>query len=443
MPACSLIWFRTDLRLDDHPALCAAVATGRPVVAVYVLDEAAEGRPLGAAARWWLHHSLENLAARLAAHGVSLILKRGAAEQVLPALAQALSAQTVHWNSGPTPFGRAQEQRVAARLGPLARPACSDLLAEPETLLSGSGRPYRVFTPFWKALFARGPSAAPLAPPPHITGITAEGGEDLAAWHLRPRRPDWAGGLRQTWHPGEEAAEQRLAAFLAQAITAYPTARDLPAVDGTSRLSPHLRFGELSPRRLWDVASRLAGDRATAFLREVGWLEFNRHLLFQAPTLAEDPIRPEFAHFPWREDHEAFQRWCRGETGFPLVDAGMRQLWDTGWMHNRVRMCAASFLIKDLLIPWQWGERWFWETLVDADPANNPANWQWVAGCGADAAPFFRIFNPTTQQGKFDPDGAYVRRWGPLLSSPPLVDHATARLRALAALETMKERSAP
>ncbi|MGC2855292.1 cryptochrome/photolyase family protein [Novispirillum sp. DQ9] len=444
-----VVWFRTDLRTDDHPALNAAAAAGAPVVALYVLDDAQDGRPLGGASRWWLHHALASLRDGLARLGVPLVLRRGPAVTVVPAVVAEVDAAAVHWNRGATPFQRATDTAVAALLGERARLAAADLIAEPAALRTGGGQPYRVFTPFWKTLARDHAPPPPQAAPERLRSMAAPPpGDRLEDWGLTPSHPDWAGGLRETWRPGEAGAMALLEAFLGTAVDRYATRRDYPAEAGTSRLSPHLRFGEISVRRLWHMAQALAGDAAAAFLREVGWREFNHHLLFQQPALHDVPLRREFNDFPWREDTAAFKAWREGRTGFPIVDAGMRELWRTGWMHNRMRMIAASFLVKDLLVPWQWGERWFWDTLVDACPANNPGSWQWVAGCGSDAAPYFRVFNPTLQGEKFDPRGAYVRKWVPeaadgagLFSTypAPMVDHNTARRRALVAYEDMNK----
>ena len=439
-----LIWFRNDLRTDDHPALRAAADSGAPVCGVYVLDDSLDGRPLGAAARWWLHHSLAALRDRLLGFGVPLVLRRGPVAEVVPAVATEIDAAEVFWNRGTTPFLRAADARVAeavqrAWLGP------ADLIAEPTAMRTGSGKPYRVFTPFWNALARNHAPARPMEAPKTLRGLSAPPpGDALDAWNLLPTRPDWAGGLRETWQPGESGALARLDTFLSGPADRYAADRNFPAIAGTSRLSPHLRFGEISPRRLWHATQAMIGDRSEAYLRELGWREFNHHLLLQEPALHDKPLRPEFADLAWIEDHTGFKAWCEGRTGFPIVDAGMRELWHTGWMHNRVRMIAASFLVKDLMVPWQWGERWFWDTLVDADAANNPGGWQWVAGCGSDAAPYFRVFNPTLQGQKFDPRGDYVRRWVPELAAGPglfgtaprpIVDHDAARRRALAAYQ--------
>ncbi|MDH3473545.1 MAG: DNA photolyase family protein [Rhodospirillales bacterium] len=469
----TILWFRQDLRLADNPALAAAVARGHPVMPLYILDDETPGpwRP-GAAARWWLHHSLAALAEDLAAKGAPLVLQRGPAQDVLDEVVRESGAAAVYWNRCYEPFAVDRDtalQRDLRARGLEAQSFNAGLLHEPGSLKSGAGGPYKVFTPFWKAL-----QAAPAPPPParapeRIAAGRAEG-ERLCDWALLPGKPDWAGGLRQAWTPGEAGGRARLAAFLEHGLTDYGEARDRPGRPGTSRLSPHLHWGELGPRQVWHAAlGRAAGraELALPFLRQLAWREFSAHLLYHWPDLPEQPWRAAFAAFPWRGDDKGFRAWCRGRTGFPLVDAGMRELWATGWMHNRARMVAASFLVKHLLVPWHKGEAWFWDTLVDADLANNAASWQWVAGCGADAAPYFRIFNPARQSEKFDPAGDYLRRWLPELARlpddhlhrpwaapaevlaeagvelgrtypKPLLDHAAARDRALAAYQAFR-----
>lgn len=435
----SIVWLRDDLRLADNPALTAAAERGEPVVLVYVLDEESEGiRPLGAASRWWLHGSL-------AALGEQLVLKRGRAEDAIPALVAETGAGAVFWNRR---YGASRE--IDARLKALLREAGLDvrsfqanLLVEPWTLTTGSGRPYRVFTPFWKAAREL-PVRAPL-PEPNVEWASAKS-DTLDDLQLLPTRPDWAEGLRETWHPGEEGAHAQLESFVDERLENYHR-RDEPAVDGTSRLSPHLRFGEISPFQIWDrlhgAMSRAAQANVAKFLSEVGWREFNWSILFHSPELAERNYRPAYDAFPWSEaDPDELAAWREGRTGIPLVDAGMRELWHTGIMHNRVRMVVASFLIKNLLVDWRVGEKWFWDTLVDADEASNPGNWQWVAGSGADAAPYFRVFNPELQREKFDKGGRYVNRWVPEYGTPlypePIVDLAETRRRALAAYDHVR-----
>ncbi len=470
-----IVWFRQDLRLGDNPALAAACASGRPVVPLYVLDDDTPGVwRLGGAAHWWLHMSLAALGADLAHRGALLVLRRGRAEEVIPALARELGASGLLWNRCYEPAAVARDTRLKATLtasGLTVESFNSALLHEPWTLRTGAGGAFKVFTPFWKAARAQ-PPAEPAGPPPgHIIAATAPG-DLLSDWALLPTRPDWAGGLREAWTPGEAGARARLDAFLDENLVGYGARRDRADLSATSRLSPHLHWGEIGPRQVWRAVEAFTAAHPEAradadkFLSEVGWREFSHHLLFHSPELPERNWRPAFDDFPWVNDPTAINSWQRGRTGYPIVDAGMRELWATGFMHNRVRMIAASFLIKDLLVHWRHGEDWFWDTLVDADLANNAAGWQWVAGSGADAAPYFRVFNPVTQGERFDPDGAYVRRWvpelarlpaacihAPWLAPPevlaaagvrlgldypaPIVDHAVARNRALAAYKTI------
>ena len=425
-----IVWFRDDLRLSDHPALHAASRTGAPVICLYVLDEVshAQLRPLGGAARWWLAQSLRALQASLTAAGSLLVLRRGPAAKVIAALAQETGAAAVFWNEIAQAPQRAIAEQVEAALHAIDVAAQSfpgDLLAAPLSIRTKEGRGLRVFTPFWRRVQSSGDPPRPLPAPKKLGPAPALASDRLETWRLEPSHPDWAGGLRQSWQPGERSAQARLDAFLETGVAGYSTQRDRPDRDGTSGLSPHLRFGEISPRQVWHAARfaaaarpALAGD-IDKFLSEVGWREFCRHLLFDVPDLADRNLQPSFDAFPWRRDDRALRAWQRGQTGYPIVDAGMRQLWHSGVMHNRVRMVVASFLVKHLLIDWRCGEKWFWDTLVDADAGSNPANWQWVAGSGADAAPYFRVFNPILQGEKFDPDGAYVRRWVPELGQLP------------------------
>jgi deoxyribodipyrimidine photo-lyase len=477
MPDTTLLWFRQDLRLDDNPALAAAIARGGPVVPLYILDPEADGDwPPGGASRWWLHQSLTALAEALAARGSRLVLRRGSAAAVLDTLIAETGAGAVLWNRCCEPAAIARDTALKEdlkRRGIAAESSNGALLFEPWEIRTGSGTPFKVFTPFWRACLDRGGIAAPHAAP---KAIPAPGrwpqSDDLDRWALLPTRLDWASGLRETWTPGEAGARKRLSAFLSHGLAGYPDRRDRPDVDGTSALSPHLHWGEIGPRRVWQAVEHAADEipalrpAAGAYQRQLGWREFSTQLLHARPELPADPLDGRFAAFPWEADRTALQAWQQGRTGYPIVDAGMRQLWQTGWMHNRVRMVAASFLIKHLRIHWREGEAWFWDTLVDADLANNAASWQWVAGSGADAAPYFRIFNPVLQGEKFDPDGAYVRRFVPELarlpakwihqpwaapdavrteagvtlgkSYPrPIVDHAAARRLALAAFQAL------
>jgi deoxyribodipyrimidine photo-lyase len=426
-----VVWLRDDLRVADNPALAAAAESGAPVFVLYVLDEASEGiRPLGGAARWWLAGSLASLADSLAALGVPLVLRRGPAGEVVPSVVREAKAAAVFWNrrygGGEVAVDRALKARLTAD-GVTVKSFQASLLYEPWAVRSGEDRPYRVFSPFWRAARATGEPRRPLPAPAEIKGLGGRvASEALADWRLTPTRPDWAGGLRESWEPGEAGAERRLAAFLDGALARYADDRDVPAGTTTSMLSPHLRFGDISPFRVWHAAAARAADggrmvRAVEkFHSELGWREFAWHLLHHAPDLASRNFQPRFDAFPWDAGGgKAVEAWRRGCTGVPIVDAGMRQLWTTGWMHNRIRMVVASFLVKHLLVDWRVGEAWFWDTLVDADQANNPASWQWVAGTGADAAPYVRVFNPVLQGEKFDADGSYVRQWVPELARLP------------------------
>ena len=423
-----IVWLRQDLRLADQPALMAAIETGHPVLSVYVLDDGTHDLAPGGASRWWLHHSLAALAQDLERRDGTLILRRGRDPgRVIEALAAEVGAAAVHWGRR---YGAAeieQDKALKTRLtnaGVAAKSFNTSLLFEPWTIWNKSGKPYQVFTQYWRFCRSQAEPAAPLPIPAKIPAPSLlPTGEALGDWALLPAEPDWATGFGPVWQPGETGAAARLDRFLDAGLHGYKTGRDRPDQDGTSGLSPHLRFGEISPRQIWHaVQHRLATAKrppdadAETFLAELGWREFSYSLLFHHPALAREPLKPQFRDFPWQPDPAALRAWQTGRTGYPIVDAGMRQLWATGWMHNRVRMIAASFLVKHLLQPWQHGERWFWDTLVDADPASNAASWQWVAGSGADASPYFRIFNPVLQGRKFDPDGNYVRRWVPELA---------------------------
>ncbi|MFO1088565.1 MAG: deoxyribodipyrimidine photo-lyase [Hyphomicrobiales bacterium] len=484
MPAAkpAIAWFTNDLRLNDNAALTAAAAAG-PVIPVYTLDEEIDGiRPMGGASQWWLEQSLRSLAETLSAKGLRLILRRGRAADVLASLVRETGAGSVHFSRGYAPWSPGREQAVRAAVeaaGATAHRYRGYVLFDPETIRTGADEPYKVYTPFSRACFAREPDRPPRPAPTEIAPFDGKvPSDELAAWRLYPGRPDWAKSFPETWQPGEAGARKKLDRFLAHALDGYRDDRNRPDLEATSRLSPHLHFGEISPLTIWFAvrnsmaAANGRSDRGGEhLLKELLWREFAYHLLHHWPNLATEPFRPEFSRFPWARNESGLKLWAKGLTGYPIVDAGMRELWQTGWMHNRVRMIVASFLVKDLLIPWQEGETWFWDTLVDADPANNAASWQWVAGCGADAAPYFRIFNPVLQGEKFDPEGAYVRRYvpelarlpaavihKPWLASPlvlkeagvvlgesypkPIVEHDRARDAALAAYERIKKSAA-
>lgn len=474
-----ICWFRWDLRLQDNPALAAASASGQPVICLYIYDDQSERlRPIGGASKWWLDKSLRKLGEDIAARGGSILLRRGEAQSILDEVISQTGANAVYWNRRYAPGERSLDETIKSGLkarGIDAKSFNGSLLTDPWTFKTGSGGHYRVFTPYWRAIQANyeAPSALPapktLAKPDLL-------GDDLGTWDLHPTRPDWSTGFAPIWSPGETGAHQRLERFLDGAVSKYDEHRNRPDIDtGTSGLSPHLRFGEISPVQVWRAvqsllqAGKVSREGAMTFLSEIAWREFSYVLLFHQEDLAEENYNRGFDHMEWRDAPEDFDAWCKGETGFPIVDAGMRQLWQTGWMHNRVRMIVASFLTKHLLIDWRRGEKWFWDTLVDADVAANPASWQWVAGSGADAAPYFRVFNPITQGEKFDETGTYVTRYCPeLMKIPkkfryqpwemkteqarftgiklgetyprPIVSHRLGRERALDAYAIMKQR---
>ncbi len=438
----SIVWMRDDLRLADNPALRAAIDRAEPVIGLYVLDEQSPGlRPHGGAARWWLHHSLASLGERLRERGGALMLRRGPAARVVQDAVREIGAGAVFWNRRYGGAARAIDTALKSALrddGIEAASFAGSLLFEPWTVQTGGGTPFSVFSPFWRACLALPAPRSPLPEPRTVPGpARPPASDELDDWDLRPTRPDWAGGLREAWEPGEPAARRRLREFLADDLGRYDRARDSPAAGATSRLSPRLRWGELSPHTVWHEAAQTPG--AGRFLSELGWREFAWHTLFHFPDLATKNLRAQFDRFPWPKlDRGHLEAWQRGRTGIPLVDAGMAELWHTGYMHNRVRMVTASFLVKNLLIDWRHGEEWFWDTLVDADDASNPFNWQWVAGSGADAAPYFRVFNPELQREKFDPDGGYTRRWAPdSAAREPLVDLKLSRQAALDAFEAV------
>ncbi len=455
-----LYWFRRDLRLADNPGLAAAIATGRKVIAVFILDEETGGRwAAGAASKWWLHHSLSALAADLQTRGATLVLRRGRIATELPRLLAETDACEVHVGEAIEPWARRAIDTLAQTI-PLRRHRTS-LMFSPEEIRTGAGTPYSVFTPFSKECRKCYTPHPPAEAPRQIPAGKAPPSDTLKDWALLPSHPDWAAGLRATHTPGEAGAQARLAKFLPR-IGVYGEARNRPDQPGTSMLSPHLAWGEISPGAIWHATLAHAGRDVEVFQSEVLWREFSAHLLWNSPTLPDAPLKPQYSAFPWRQDSAGLTAWQQGRTGIPIVDAGMRQLWQTGWMHNRVRMITASFLIKHLLIRWQDGEAWFWNCLVDAELAANAASWQWVAGSGADAAPFFRIFNPVLQGGKFDPAGDYVRKYVPELADvpvkhihtpwesavkprnypTPIVDLAFGRARALDALKIITRSTA-
>ncbi len=454
-----LVWFRNDLRLADHAALIAAAARG-PVAAVYVLDDETPGAwRMGAAQRWWLHHSLLGLSRSIAEHDGRLILRRGRAGPIVQALATELGAE-VHTLTHHEPWAAVQVTEAGA-----VNEHLGVTLAPPESVLSGTGGRYRIFTPWWKKLLEQMPPPRP-RPVPDVpwADLGRIASDDLANWSLLPTAPDWSGGFAN-WQPGEAGAAARLADF-ARRAAGYDAARNLPSVEGTSRLSPHLALGEVSPNTAWHVIADAVGETvAEPYLRELGWRDFAANIIEQFPDHADAPNREAFARFPFIDDPAGLHAWQLGQTGYPIVDAGMRQLWATGWMHNRVRMITASFLVKHQLIDWRHGERWFWDCLVDADYGSNAQGWQWVMGSGVDSSPFNRIFAPVGQSAKFDA-ADYIRCWVPELSKlpddlihapwvagvaliragvklgrdypSPIVNHEAARARALQAWAAVK-----
>ena len=419
----TIVWFRQDLRTRDNPALAAAAAKGT-VIPLFILDTANQDCRwrLGSASLWWMHHSLESLRNDLK----RLVLLRGNPREMLPILIKKIGASAVYWNRCYEPAAIARDSAIKASLQELGVEVQSfngGLLHEPWEVETGSGSPFKVFTPYWRASIVK-PVAAPLPKVDLSTHSQPPVGDRLEDWDLLPTRPNWAAGWENLWQPGETGALARFDEFAKTGLVAYRERRERPDLQGTSRLSPHLHWGEISPRQIWsrlalEAQEPLKRDGATKFLSEIGWREFAHHLIYHFPQLPEQNLRQSFDAYPWRESSSDLTAWQRGWTGYPLVDAGMRELWQTGWMHNRVRMIAASFLVKHLRIDWRQGEAWFWDTLVDADLANNAAAWQWVAGSCTDASPYFRIFSPIAQGKKFDPDGTYVRRWCPELASLP------------------------
>ena len=478
----TIVWFRADLRISDNPALIQAAERGR-VLPVYIWAPEEEGDwAPGGAKRWWLHHSLSELRESLRGLGADLIIRKGPSADELKAVIDQSGADAVFWNRRYEPAILSRDEKVRHFLrndcSVMAKSFNSHLLHEPWTVQTQSGGPYQVFTPFNKALQKQPRPDLPLDPPEKLRCPSQKPkSASLESLELEPKR-DWKDGLADAWQPGEKGAAERLEAFLGDEIRQYEDARNVPADDGTSRLSPHLHLGEISVRQCFHAVRKFMGDgrrklsgqekdQCGVYLTELCWREFAYHVLYHFPKTPESPLREKYADFPWENDAAALKKWQKGQTGYPIIDAGMRQLWATGWMHNRVRMIVASFLVKDLLISWEEGAAWFWDTLVDADLANNTLGWQWAGGCGADAAPYFRIFNPVLQGKKFDGDGRYVRRWVPELKDlpdrwlhepwkakpevlkkagvdlgenypRPVVDHKEARKSALSALDEVK-----
>ncbi len=472
----SLYWFRDDLRLADLPGLTAAASAGT-VVPVFIRDPDLGGEwRIGSASQWWLHHSLASLQHSLAEQGLELVLRSGQTVDVLTDLAREVGATTVFCSRHYQPWSGNLEKNLKdslSQIGAALQRYPGTLLHEPEEIATGGGTPFKVFTPFWRACNRRPEPAVPLPAPL----LTAHGGhvasEVLSDWQLTHTAPNWAFGWNDLWRPGEAGAQAALEEFLNHHIQDYGDGRDIPSEPNTSKLSPYLRFGNISPRQVWHAAQSTkmgrpaASDSINKFLSEIGWREFCYHLLYHFPTMPDEAFNQKFNFFPWGEDLQRLHAWQRGLTGYPIVDAGMRELWQTGFMHNRVRMVVASFLTKHLLLNWRAGETWFWDCLLDADLASNACGWQWVGGSGADASPYFRIFNPIAQGEKFDKAGGYTRRWVPELAGlpdkylhkpweapddalsqcgvtlgetypHPIVDHKTAREEALGAYATLK-----
>lgn len=477
MPSTPVIyWLRQDFRLNDNPALFHAAKEKQPVIFLYIFDDSPYDWQLGEASRWWLHEGLTAFDnAIFARFGARLVLKKGEPLDILRTLIKETNAGALYWNRCYEPYYIKRDNQIKLLLKEQNIKVNSfngALLKEPWEVLNQSKQPFKVFTPFWRTLQNQiirdiYPLPKGILPGPKVDSLPLE------KLHLLPSLP-WYASLAKEWQPGEKTAQDKLKHFLKYNISDYKTARDYPAQAHTSKLSPHLHFGEISPVQIWHAAKSIQSKTAshdsdiTHFLSELAWREFSTHQLYHFPELPNTAFKTAFNKFPWKKNTAHIKAWQKGLTGYPIVDAGMRELWHTGWMHNRVRMIVASFLIKHLMQPWQEGERWFWDTLVDADLANNAASWQWVAGSGADAAPYFRIFNPVIQGQKFDPDGTYVKKWVPELQGltpkdihapwtasdaalkqanivlgktypSPLVEHAIARERALAAYQKIRK----
>ena len=475
-----ILWFRRDLRLADHAALTQALNDGAPIIPLYIHETTSEPA-MGGASKWWLHQALAAHADQLAKLGAKLIIRQGKPAQVLGELIKQTRARSVYVSrayDSATDLLDAALERSLAHEGILWRTFGGHLLWEPSQVRNKSGKPFQVFTPFWRAQSQGWLPPEPLKAPKHWPSPEAwPSSTPLEQLGLLPTIA-WDAGWNHIWCPGEAGATKAIKTFASKAYETYEVSRDLPGVEGTSRISPHLHFGEITPAQIFhtllDQLKKVGISPATlmgsCYMREIGWREFAHHLLHHFPATVQRPLRPEFESFPWMKDARLLRAWQKGQTGYPIVDAGMRELWATGWMHNRVRMIVGSFLVKHLLIRWQEGAEWFWDTLVDADLANNTLGWQWIAGCGADAAPYFRIFNPMTQSAKSDGRGEYIRRWVPEIKElndqdlhapweappmalasagitlgktypQPVVNHTIARERALAAYQRIRKQA--
>ncbi|MDF2577014.1 MAG: phrB [Chlamydiales bacterium] len=470
-----IVWFRNDLRLTDNPALHAAAQTNKPIIPIYLWVPSEESPwPFGAASCWWLHYSLQNLKVNLSDKNLQLTIQRGESSLgLIQRIIQETGAKEVYWNHRYEPMTIARDQQLKGQLekeGIQVQTFNGSLLSEPWEILNKQKKPFQVFGAYWKAFLKQNQIRALITLPSTLVSYPKKlASISLDNLNLLPGI-NWTEEIAKEWTPGEKGALHRLHSFLKLAAKNYTSGRDIPSTEGVSRLSPHLQFGEISPHQIWYALQESPHDQyAEPFLRQLGWRNFAHYLLYHYPHTMQQPLRPKFQKFPFVSNKEHLKAWQKGLTGYPIVDAGMRQLWRTGWMHNRVRMIVGSFLVKDLLISWYEGAEWFWDTLVDANLANNTMGWQWIAGCGADASPYFRIFNPTTQGEKFDPEGKYIRRWIPELAflpdkwihtpwlAPteilqkakvelgmnypyPIVDHAEARDTALAALRSIREK---
>lgn len=471
----AIVWMRQDLRLTDNPALTAAAKNHTTIIPIYIYDETADW-PVGGAQRWWLHHSLQALVESFIKKKITLGLYRGDPKKILPTLIERYNVDAIYWNRCYEPAAIKRDTQLKKQLAENysidVKSFNSSLLNEPWEITNKQGNFFKVFTPYWRTAVQQLSLRDVLAVPSMQQQLKLTS-EKLTDWNLLPTNPNWASEFVNYWQVGEQAAQKKISQFVRQKLSSYSRGRDFPDQQGTSLMSPHLHFGEISPVQIWHAAQQAASaTKNTAgldvYLSEIGWREFSYHLLYHFPKLPKNNFRAEFDAFPWLKNKKHLRAWQQGLTGYPIVDAGMRELWQTGYMHNRIRMVVASFLTKHLLIDWRDGEQWFWDTLLDADLASNSASWQWVAGSGADAAPYFRIFNPTIQGEKFDPDGHYVRQWVPELANmpnkfihhpwdaskeilkqagitlgkdypQPIVDHATARKRALATYQKIRK----